>query len=183
MKTTKIIFTLVVMLFLACGKNEKNCPTCENGGTCIQGQCQCPIGWTGEFCQIEQAPTSMKIITVKLTKWPAADQQGAGWDLLDGPDIYLIIKDGATILYKSNSFQNAVQGQSLVFVANTVIDTPDRAISFEIWDNDSGITTDDFMGGIQTIPYQQGFKFPQSIILQCAGCIVQMELSVQYYFQ
>jgi len=31
-----------------------NSVSCQNGGTCFQGQCQCPLEWTGATCNVAQ---------------------------------------------------------------------------------------------------------------------------------
>ena len=45
---------MVVMLASSCNQEPDTCLTtlCENGGTCNNGQCQCPPGYSGEQCEI-----------------------------------------------------------------------------------------------------------------------------------
>lgn len=125
----------------------------------------------------------MTIHGVKILRWPAADMTGAGWDLLDGPDIKLVIHDAGQALYSSTDFyEDAVSGQSILFAPNLSIFFPDRPLTFEVYDYDDGLSADDFMGGIVGKAYQEGNKFPDIFTLDCAGCKVAVELTVSYYF-
>lgn len=45
-----LIFSALFMLSIAGCDKCKN-TTCENGGTCLDGECQCPANYTGENCE------------------------------------------------------------------------------------------------------------------------------------
>lgn len=174
--------TALLLLFTTCTKKD-DCPTCENGGTCVGGECDCPPAWTGEKCQIEKMPSSMIIHAVKVLSWPQADQAGAGWDVFDGPDIKLVILDGVQNLYQSpNFYEDAIPGQNIIFYPELSLFFPGRPLTMRIYDYDNGLTTDDFMGGIEGKMYREGQRFPEKFTMQCAGCTVSVEVEVSYYF-
>jgi len=50
LKYFKIIFLLTILALHSC--NECKDISCENGGTCIDGECKCPDGYTGINCEI-----------------------------------------------------------------------------------------------------------------------------------
>lgn len=59
MKHLKIILFAVAtatifcgVIFTSCNQNKCNSTLCLNGGTCSNGKCSCPTGYTGTRCQI-----------------------------------------------------------------------------------------------------------------------------------
>lgn len=53
MKNLKnILLCLVAIAAVACSNPCKDVD-CQNGGTCDEGDCECPIGYSGNSCQIE----------------------------------------------------------------------------------------------------------------------------------
>lgn len=48
-----ICFLLLCLLivFSACKKDPCDDITCENGGICVEGDCDCPEGFAGNFCE------------------------------------------------------------------------------------------------------------------------------------
>lgn len=41
------------MAMVACKDDDCDGISCQNGGTCDEGICQCPVGFTGQFCEDE----------------------------------------------------------------------------------------------------------------------------------
>ncbi len=53
----RLLYTIIcIVLLSACDKNI--CPDneCLNGGLCVDGACDCPIGWTGDLCEESTDP-------------------------------------------------------------------------------------------------------------------------------
>lgn len=125
----------------------------------------------------------MVINSVRVISFPPTDANGAGWDLLNGPDISLTIRStNNTVLWQANSFyQNATNGQTIVFLPALEVNTPTAPMIFQVWDYDEGFG-DDLMGGIQSIIYQPGHQFPNTFTLSCSGCSVSFEVNATYYF-
>lgn len=44
------------MYFQSCGDTTCDTVTCQNGGDCKDGVCECPEGFTGEFCECPVCP-------------------------------------------------------------------------------------------------------------------------------
>ena len=125
----------------------------------------------------------MTIHAVKINRWPAADPAGAGWDILDGPDLKLVIRDAGQILYSSPTFyEDAINGQTILFSPEVSIFLPDRPLTFDVYDYDDGLSSDDFIGGIVAKVYQEGQNFPNTFTLDCAGCKVSVDVTVSYFF-
>jgi hypothetical protein len=59
-RSMKNIFYLIsvalLLTFSSCKKNKCADTTCQNGGTCSDGTCQCPAGWTGANCETSTDP-------------------------------------------------------------------------------------------------------------------------------
>lgn len=179
----KKIFGICLVLFLINCKKDPVC-NCFNGGTCISGACQCPEGYTGEQCEMEKVPLSIKIDRVNVLSFPPTDPTGAGWDVFDGPDIRLIIRQGATVLYQSsaNQWNNAAPGQAVYFTpAVTVYQVGSTPVVFELWDDDGGPAFDDYLAGATGFLYRAGQKFPDHFTTTCAGCTATFEVSLSNY--
>lgn len=54
MKNLLFLFASVVILSVACNNDPCEDVTCENGGTCFEGGCECTFEYTGTNCTDEQ---------------------------------------------------------------------------------------------------------------------------------
>lgn len=151
---------------------------CRNGGTCLNGECSCPPGYTGAACEREQTPNRMRIGSIRLKDFPATDNSGGGWDLFDGADVYITIHEGDTELFESGYVENLTS--AFEFTANLTIENPDATHFIRVYDYDS-TSGDDFMGGLEFIPYRSNQGFPDEIDLSCSGCSVAFDLKGVLY--
>src|SRR5688572_25142988 len=39
------------VMYTSCSKDACESVTCSNGGTCVDGKCICPTGYTGTYCE------------------------------------------------------------------------------------------------------------------------------------
>ena len=96
----KIIFWFTIMIFMAtisaCKKDPCKGIVCKNGGTCANGDCNCPTGYTGSDCGTEKTPSSVTISKIVLNSYPMTTTSSTGWDSFNGPDIFLSIVQGTT---------------------------------------------------------------------------------------
>lgn len=144
--------------------------TCFNGGTCFNGLCSCPDGYTGAACETEVAPTKMRITNIIVTRFPATDN-GAGWDVTSGPDIYPIVTRNSTTIWDSPTFiQNANPALTYDFTPapSIEINNPTDQYVISLYDYDD-FDADDFMGGVFFTPYTSGNGFPDYIVLDPGG--------------
>lgn len=170
----KATVTILLFLFaLSCKKDD--CPTCLNGGTCIDGVCQCEGLWTGLNCETQLAPALIQIAAISVTQFPATDNAGAGWDLTSGPDVYVIVKaDGQTILNTSADWR---QNATFIETWQTPfsVDFAYSTIEIQLWDFDD-FDPDDFMGSVIGKIYNNTNGFPDFVDITCAGCNVAFRL-------
>lgn len=177
----KITIALLFSLLFACQKNDP-CEniTCLNGGACANGLCNCEEGYTGSDCSQEKTPSSITITAVTVTKWPATAAGGGGWDLLDGPDLtFSIRKDGADVYVSGIFYEDAIQGQQYRFQTNIVLDSPDKAYQFLLYDYDD-FDANDLMAQLSFVPFIEGLNFPPTG--QADSGALAFELDMQYDF-
>lgn len=93
MKKLSLLFAVLFFTF-SCSK-DKNCSP----------------GFTGSDCDQELTPQYIKLRNVFLNKFPQTDN-GAGWDLLDGPDVYFVLSYNGNVLYSSKDqrYPNTLNG-------------------------------------------------------------------------
>ena len=81
----KKVFTLIlsISLLFSCSDPCDDI-NCLNGGTCVEGQCNCAQGYSGADCSTKDDPAQIEITKVTLTSYSLFDSQGVLWD--NGPD-------------------------------------------------------------------------------------------------
>lgn len=192
----KIKSYLILMLWgllllggsFACKKTDPcESKTCLNGGTCDSGNCNCTERWTGETCGTQKTPTSIKLTKLELTKYPAKTTTGGNWDPSDGPDVYMKIYKGTTLIWTGPVFPlplDPVSGQNPVFFPATKpeLTSPAEEYTIELWDKDSAPDTDDFMGGLKFKAYTETNNFPESLRIECTGCSTGYKVDLEYIF-
>ena len=177
-----LIGVIMFSVITSCNKDECENVVCLNGGVCVNGDCDCPDGWEGPNCGDQETPLKMRIHSIVVTKFPAFDQ-GANWDVFDGPDIYYTVFDGNVLIHESETFfEDADPTQDYTF-SPLLIELSDVTgnHAIHLWDYDDGITDDDWMGGIEFVPYSSNTNgFPTTLDLDVAGGSVAFRLTVSY---
>jgi hypothetical protein len=168
-------------LFFGCQKDLCDSVVCLNGGTCANGQCNCPTGYTGSDCSIEAMPTSVRINSMTLSNYPMTTTSGGGWDALagNGPDVFLTVNTGTSS--NRNSFvsgiYNNVLGQSLFYTNGLplTLNDPNNYYTIGVWDEDTGAY--EFMTGVYFIPNYFKTGFPATITLNTANMTVVLNVT------
>lgn len=175
MKNILFLFFLgsSLIVFNGCDKDtsspsQNNDPcesiVCYNGGYCVNGECLCPDGYTGPDCSQQVTPTKIRITKIEVTDFPATDENGAGWDLLSGADIYPVILKGSNVLWTSSRyFEDASPSSLYSFTVGLPFDitSPQDSYTIRLYDFDT-IDADDYMGGIIFTPYFNTNGFPST---------------------
>lgn len=182
------LLTLLMMSFVLIGlscKDDDPCDgiVCLNGGNCANGLCNCPEGYSGSDCSIEEAPAAVLIKSIEVIRFPATDNTGAGWDLTSGADLTFSVytASGSTVYEHGYHYED---------VTNSTVTWSDLNISLQdpkniryvisLYDYDA-LDLDDFMGGIEANFYQPGAGFPTKITLDANGPVAY-EVSLDYVF-
>jgi hypothetical protein len=172
------------------GYNGTNCEifdqcfnvTCLNGGNCVNGSCNCPEGFSGSDCSQQVAPQKIRVSKIEVLRFPATDN-GAGWDLSSGPEIYPEIVKGTTLLWSSpNYYENADPSSTYSFNISPALDLnePKDRYIIRLYDYDS-TGSDDYMGGIQFTPYESFNKFPSTLDIDANGNVA-FRIHLTYIF-
>lgn len=179
MKRTLTLMILSFMLF-SCKKDASDlCEgvSCKNGGNCVNGDCNCPVQWTGPDCSQQKTPTNLILNSITVSSFPPTDANGAGWDLTSGPDVYITISLNNQVLHTSGYVVNASQGVG--FQTNFILPDVTGIYTIRAYDYDD-FDADDSMGGIQTSLYSSTNGFPNTLNIDCGSCVVSFSVPVSY---
>ncbi|MFK7809111.1 MAG: hypothetical protein AB8F74_15010 [Saprospiraceae bacterium] len=158
-----VLFLSVSLLTFSCGKDEESddsqveCEgiTCENGGSCNDGECGCPQNFTGISCETPVPVISVKLNSVTVKGFPVNTTSGSAWDDNAGkPDITFQIRDvNNNILYThGNVITDAnANDNHLLNVSGFIFENPKINHSILLLDND-GSETADVIDEFQFIP-------------------------------
>lgn len=155
--------------------------TCLNGGSCANGECNCPEGYTGSDCSQQVTPSKIRIKQVDITSFPATNDYGSGWDMTSAADIYFTIyKDDTEVYYSYSHYENAVPSKKYEFELSPNVDlsSPNDRYTIRLYDYDV-TSSNDYMGGIIFTPYSNTNSFPTTINLDAGGGIT-MTLHLSY---
>lgn len=140
---------------------------CQNGGVCVNGDCNCPDGYTGTFCQTQLPTQTMTITAIRVENFQSTDN-GSNWDLLGGPDLMLsgnIGNNADQTQFISGVFTDADIANNYTFDNLNWTFKSNTNVTIGLWDADSP-DSDDFMGGIYFLPQAYDDGFPEEILLQ-----------------
>jgi len=158
--------------------------SCQNGGTCSDGDCSCKSGFSGNECQNEKTPIKIIVNKIDVLQMPPIPPSGGGWDASNGPDIYLVFKQGSSILLDSDYVLDADvnSGYSWTLSPSIEITSPTSQCEIDLRDYDS-TSANDFMGGYYFTPWDmlKGNKFPSTLTIEGTPNL-KFKLYVSYVF-
>jgi hypothetical protein len=195
MRSAKLVLSiLIITMVVSCSEDDgPTAPaappdpcdgvTCLNGGYCVNGECSCPVGYSGPDCGTVLTPVTMKITKIVVTKFPASMADGSGWDNFDGPDVYPKVELNDVEIFKSPMyFDDVAPGTVLTYTQGfpVTLDHPTQEYTIVLWDYDS-LNDDDMIGGYNFTPFG-GTSHPATLQLGSANDDIQMTLHVTYVF-
>ncbi len=200
MKINRLFFLAFPMAALiAAASCEKSNPdpcegvTCQNGGACLEGKCQCPTGFTGANCETQATPKSVKVTSISIKKYPATKTDGSKWDT-DGsapdlyPAIYTLKADNKSIdqvFWSSNTFSlNPAAGKAVDFsliLPALSLGPVDKTFAIAAIDKDDP--------GVEVVGTIISFTLnslitgrPSTISIDCPTCSTGFDLKVEYLY-
>ena len=158
-------------LFFSCEKEPVDpCATitCVNG-YCVNGACDCFPGYSGPSCANEDRPVKITLDRIELTSFSQTNPQGGGWDIDGtGPDVYLTVSSGSTIVWEAPSyFPDAINTNTYTFTPSQPINlSTTEEMTLLVFDYET-IGADTQMGGVKTTgelwtSYLKGRGFPST---------------------
>ena len=186
MKTFPLQLTLVFVLIvnlIACSNSENDpidlCEhtTCQNGGECQNGICDCAEGYMGAYCETERQPMTVTINKIVVKQFPNPDE---------APDIYikLLRQEGDNFIdvYESDTyFEDATSPGSYLFTLETALnilhnDQPHIIAVFDYnWPNE-----DELIGYSAFYPYEIGESFPEIKTVSVGDVVADVYLSYNW---
>lgn len=182
-----------LLLSTACKKKKSDDPTpsdpcantvCLNGGTCVDGSCSCPTGYTGSDCGTQKTPVKVSITGIKVTKFPPMDGSTT-WDPITNtnPDFYAVVKQGSNTIITSGSINNVAAGTTNTLPGVATYDVTDLVtqLNIELLDQDTPpIDADDTMGNINFSIYNSTNHFPTTLVVDNGTLTFELTLSYTY---
>lgn len=165
-----------------CKKDPCKEVVCENGGTCVEGDCECLEAYTGANCENQVTPSVISISTIRLLSFPAVDGNGDPWDASSDPDLIVRFYKGSDLIWQPSAITNdADPGTTHSWnTADTVaMDSVRGEYSIYLYDHDPS-SSPQFMGGYTFVPYSDQNGFPSPIVLDSLP--VHFELDVSYTY-
>lgn len=197
MKKTLFFTFLTLSLLLSCstdsdsnnsGENPCTPIACLNNGVSnAECGCNCPQGFGGTNCGTILTPSKVIITKVVVKAFDNLNTSGIGHDFTSGPDIYIKINSGSTVIYDHQSFfSNALSGLDTNYqfildpiVQITNVNTP---LIISLWDYDLGDTPsnqDDNMASGAFLPFN-GSNFPSSIFVTDPSTATRFQVFLTY---
>jgi hypothetical protein len=136
---------------------------------------------------VKNVPTKLIINSLKLTAFPATTSTGAGWDYLDGPDIFFeITGPGGITSYKEYRKENLTVGNLPVTFSSGLpytFTSFDFRHEIDFYDYDP-IGSNESMGGYYFTPRQfmpvNGDKYPSTLDFSNATSQLKFTLNVTW---
>jgi hypothetical protein len=182
-----------LFLFTDCKKKKTEEPVdpcantvCLNGGTCVDGSCSCPTGYSGADCGTQRTPTKVTITGIKVTKFPG--QSGTSdWDPYPGytnPDIFAVIKQGGTTLITTSAISDVPANSVNVLTVASPYNVTDLVtpLNIELLDDDTSPDADDTMGNINFSIYNSTNHFPTTLTVDNGSGTLTFELTLSYTY-
>jgi hypothetical protein len=189
-----IFFTLLTLSFLLSCSSDSDTETPCNPIACLNNGisnsdcgCDCPQGFGGVNCGTVLTPSKVIITKVIIKAFDNLNTSGIGHDLANGPDIYIKINSGTTVLYDHPTFiSNATAGlnTNYEFILNPILQVTNVNSPFiiSLWDYDLGDTpsnADDNMASAAFFPFN-GNNFPSSIVITDPSTATKFEIYFTY---
>lgn len=174
-KTTLIL--LVFSLTSSCSSDSDNpnpAPT------------PCPQGYTGSNCSTQITPSKIKILNIRVTKFPNSKVDGSSWDTfpVSAPDIYVKLLKGTTNnLYTSGFYSDVVSNGSnyFDFTPTVPIEITDLNSPYvlNLFDYDN-LPNDDNMGFYAFYLYSATGGFPTNVSVGSTTDALRIEMTLSY---
>lgn len=172
----KLLVVFLSILFFACGTDDVcDSVTCFNQGTCVDGTCVCPEGYTGSDCTLLVTPSSMTISEIRLTEMPERQSDGSEWDINDYPDVlFKLSRNGTT--FTSETVSNADPSSTISWPVNIQLNSVDEIHTITFYDED--VVEDDLIGAAAIIPWSE--RFDEVLVYVDGGIVFEMVVSYSF---
>lgn len=177
----KIIYLMAFFLLTGCAKEDLcSDDQCKNGSSCNDGKCDCPPGFIGDDCSIQDIPRVVIVSNIKILSFPKYNENGGDWDPGGFPDLFVAIFNEQSMVWISPDFrQDASNFVEYNFSSypNIHLTAPISLHEVVLFDYDDN--RDEYMGSALFVPYTYGF--PNTLKLQQGSTTFELTLSYVFY--
>jgi hypothetical protein len=123
----------------------------------------------------------MKVLGLKLLKFPEKKRDGSNWDILGKPDIFFEFMKGTTVFERTRTNWNE-SSDVWIFSYDVYLNKPEEMYQITMYDEDDflGSYTYDYMGRVKFYPYNGSNGFPSTLWLENSSGSIKIELYVEY---
>ncbi len=184
-RSTAWVFAVAsVVAWSGCGKKCTE-ESCLNGGVCVDGECNCPPGYSGNSCEKENTPKSLTVRKIKLVNIARTYPSGREFDPAEFPDVYVVIRRGLEKVVHTSPVFNVRPGQVVELdVGNGAFLFTSSDYTLELWDEDrtAGAAENELMAEVTFRPWKPGGGFPEwlEIALENGRHTVAIKLEYQW---
>jgi EGF-like domain len=177
-----LILSSIILILSSCKKKETPdlCVdvNCSNGGTCVNGTCECPEYYTGTNCTDFKVPLIVTAQSLVLSYVPEPCQTWDGTVFTSGKpprdaDVYIQLYKNGNLYYDTRSiYQTDTDCFGGCYYYNSISFDPAQLYELRVYDLDLA-TQDDLMGNYTFRPwdfmtmYTGDSGYPSTI-----GCII-----------
>ncbi|MBC8173637.1 MAG: hypothetical protein H7X71_07015 [Chitinophagales bacterium] len=165
MKKIMLVVAGSAFLFAACNKD-------------------CKTGYTGKDCADQIVPGTITMNSVEVTSYAETKEDGGGWDISDGPDMYFEIYQNDSKIFTSNTVTDLAGASTLVYADGMPFNISSVQDNFTIkFFDDDDLFADELMGSFNVDFYMDGNGFPDVISLDNPdGSDFVFNIDVEYNF-
>jgi|GEM_PF-1949115 len=148
MKNLIVLSILLSTMSMSCSDQCKQ-NDCSYHGYCLDGNCNCDEGYSGESCHISITPSAVKLNEISILSFPST-QNGESWDSIGvagKPDVYFKLYMEEELLYKGVKIEENIElgHQKCTEKVKIILSNYNKTYTLKLYDKDEGAIVDEYM--------------------------------------
>ena len=184
----QLLLAFFVIGSISCKKENAGDPcsetTCLNGGTCVDGTCNCPIGYTGADCGAQVTPSLIRVHSITITSFLAEPFEP--WDVGSDPDLYAELTYGSNAQFwqSPDTIHDAAPFHEYTFAVEPPLELMDTdgQYTLVLWDIDD---SDRMWMGAVSFRFYDSLNdphggFPEVVTIESPGQLITGRADITY---